>query len=82
MSCYYCWYFLYIYIDLELTFKLTLLSIWNKQQQIEPFALKKQYLIHFFFYFPQVMSSQEDDHVANDNTPISPPNVEVVSDTK
>lgn len=30
----------------------------------------------------KVMSSQEDDHVANDNTPISPPNVEVVSDTK
>lgn len=30
----------------------------------------------------KVMSSHEDDPVANDNTPISPPNVEVVSDTK
>lgn len=30
----------------------------------------------------KVISSHEDEHVANDNTPISPPNVEVVSDTK
>jgi len=30
----------------------------------------------------KVMSSHEDDPVANDNIPISPPNVEVVSDTK
>lgn len=30
----------------------------------------------------KVISSHEDDPVANDNTPISPPNVEVVSDTK
>jgi len=30
----------------------------------------------------KVMSSHEDEQVANDNTPISPPNVEVVSDTK
>ena len=28
------------------------------------------------------MSSHEDEPAANDNTPISPPNVEVVSDTK
>ena len=28
------------------------------------------------------MSSHEDEPVANDSTPISPPNVEVVSDTK
>jgi casein kinase 1 gamma len=30
----------------------------------------------------KVMSSHEDEPAANDNTPISPPNVEVVSDTK
>ena len=28
------------------------------------------------------MSSHEDEQVATDNTPISPPNVDVVSDTK
>ena len=30
----------------------------------------------------QVLSSHEDETAANDNIPISPPNVEVVSDTK
>jgi len=30
----------------------------------------------------KIMSSHEDEPVANDSTPISPPNVEVVSDTK
>lgn len=30
----------------------------------------------------KVLSSHEDEPAANDNTPISPPNVEVVSDTK
>ena len=36
----------------------------------------------FFFLKLKVLSSHEDEPAANDNTPISPPNVEVVSDTK
>ncbi|RNA09079.1 hypothetical protein BpHYR1_036421 [Brachionus plicatilis] len=39
-------------------------------------------VINFKRLEQSVMSSQDDEHHANDNTPISPPNVEVVSDTK